>query len=138
MPNLIVGLGAAVAEPVSCTQAQLCSGSEPHVSGISNCSASELPHCYNGYQVASCTSCRKGVLTEVLVSVPGCTTQQYATTCYDDGKCPSGTYKSGSSCPACPDNGNSVRGATSITQCYKTGGSDTSGVYTYTTACYYK
>lgn len=40
-------------------------------------------------------------------------------------------------CTACPDSGTSEAGALDITDCYKNNGSDVSGTYEYTSACYY-
>lgn len=60
--------------------------------------------------------------------------------------CPAGQYLNNSACTDCPPsllkgqsmNITSNAGSTSITDCYATGGTDSTGTYTFTEPCHYK
>ena len=52
-------------------------------------------------------------------------------------ECNAGDYYIGGFCRACPSPGTSAGGLNGITSCYVTGGSDTTGSYSYTQNCYY-
>lgn len=60
--------------------------------------------------------------------------------------CPAGQYLNGTACTDCPTgdlaagttiNITSIKGATKITECHATGGTDSTGTYFYTMPCYY-
>lgn len=96
------------------------------------CEASEPPCTLTcpGYW-ENITSSYQGYYSGTVTSSCTCS---YSVTRY---RCRSGYYGSGTSCTACPSGGTSSAGSTSISRCYVTSGSDSTGRYTYTSPCYW-